>query len=235
MTKGQPGRIAGASGALFVVLLGLALFLPGAPPKANDPTGEIAATLVDKRTEILVGMYIAGLALIALVYFASTVRSWLASSGGDRSEVLATVAFAGALSGVLLAIVGMVLFYGAAYKVAGEGELAIVRALTDAGNAAIEMTKFAFAVFIGAVSIAARNQRLLPDWLTVTGPAMAVILLATAIPLIAEGSFTQFGGGLDLLGAAPAFAWILVLSIVMVRQSSAYASRTTSGTSRSAS
>jgi hypothetical protein len=43
--------------------------------------------------------------------------------------------------------------------------------------------------------------------------------ITTAIPLIAEGSFTQFGGGLDLLGRAPAFAWILLLSIVMARQS----------------
>jgi hypothetical protein len=221
MTQGQPGRIAGASGALFVLLLGLALFLPGAPPKADDPAREIATTLVDKRTEILVGMYIAGLALIALVLFASAVRAWLVSSGGDQSGMLATVALAGALSGVLLAIVGMVFFYGAAYSVAGEGELGLVRALTDAGNAAIEMTKFAFALFIGAVSIAARSQRLLPAWLTATGPATAVILVATAIPLIAEGSFTQFGGGLDLLGATPAFAWILVLSLVIVWKSPA--------------
>jgi hypothetical protein len=215
----QPGRIAWASGAVFVLLLGVALFLPGAPPKANDPASDIAATLLDKRTEILVGMYIAGLALIALLCFASTVRFWLASSAGDRGALLATMAFSGLLSGLLLTLVGMLFFYGAAYKVAGGGELALVRALTDAGNAAIELTKFPFAAFIGAVSIAARDHKLLPGWLTATGSAIAVILVATAIPLIAEGSFTQFGGGLDLLGGAPAFAWILLLSIVMARQS----------------
>jgi hypothetical protein len=41
----------------------------------------------------------------------------------------------------------------------------------------------------------------------------------TAIPLFAHGSFTQFGGGLDVLGALPGVIWILALSIVMIRQS----------------
>jgi hypothetical protein len=41
------------------------------------------------------------------------------------------------------------------------------------------------------------------------------VLLASAIPLFAEGSFTQFGGGLDFVGGIPGVIWILVLSLMM--------------------
>lgn len=39
------------------------------------------------------------------------------------------------------------------------------------------------------------------------------MLLVTAIPLFSEGSFTQFGGGLDVIGGVPGVIWIFVLSL----------------------
>jgi hypothetical protein len=43
------------------------------------------------------------------------------------------------------------------------------------------------------------------------------VLLASAIPLFAEGSFTQFGGGLDVIGGVPGVIWIFALSLMMIR------------------
>jgi hypothetical protein len=207
-----------ACGAAAMALLGIALFLPGAPPKASDSAREVAALVADQRGQILAGMYVAGVATIAFVFFLAAVRNWLARD--ERGQLLGDAAFAAGLVAIGVLAVGMLLFYGAAYKVAGERELAVVRGLTDGGNAAIEMSKFGFAAFVGAVSAGAAAGRLLPRWMIVAGYLAAVSSVATAIALFAEGSLTQFGGGLDLVGAAPAFAWTLVLSVLLARRRS---------------
>ena len=206
----------GASGAIAMVLLGVALALPGAPPKASDSAAEVTTLLAGHRGAILAGMYIAGLASIAFVAFLAAVRRWLAAD--ERGRLLGDVAFAAGLLAIGVFLVGMLLFYGATYKVAGERELALVRALTDGGNAAIEMSKFGFAAFVGAIAAAAASRQLLPRWMTVAGALAAVSSVATAIALFAEGSLTEFGGPLDLLGAAPAFAWTVALSIRLARE-----------------
>jgi hypothetical protein len=118
----------------------------------------------------------------------------------------------------VLLLVGMLLFYGATYKVAGQRQLPTVRGLTDAGNATIEMSKFGLAFFVGAVSWAARRTQALPTPFTAAGGLSAIVSIASTVPLVASGSFTQFGGGLDVIGGAPAILWILALSLLMARR-----------------
>jgi hypothetical protein len=200
------------------VAFNAALFDLGAPPKASDTSGEIASILIHSHSRILGGMYLAGLAVMLGIWFFATVQAWLTQAMDGGEAPLANAAFAGGLFATGLGVLGMLLFYGAAYKVAGQGGLSAVRALTDAGNAAIELTKFPLAMFILAVSLAAYRVRLLPRWFTQAGAASALALLATAIPLFAHGSFTQFGGGLDVIGAAPGVIWILALSLLMAQR-----------------
>ena len=52
-----------ASGLAFVILMSVALFLPGPPPKADDSIATITAILVEQRGAFLVGGYLAGLAV----------------------------------------------------------------------------------------------------------------------------------------------------------------------------
>jgi hypothetical protein len=218
MTRAPHARLSAASGALFIVSFNVALFDLGAPPKASDTAGEIASLLVHGRSRILHGMYLAGLAIVLGVWFFATVRTWLEQTADSRDMQLADAAFGGGLFAMGLGVLGMLLYYGVAYEVAGLGgaSLPVVRALTDAGNASIELTKFPLAVFILCVSLAACRAKLLPRWFTRAGAASAVVLLGSAIPLFAEGSFTQFGGGLDVIGAIPGVIWIFVLSLMMI-------------------
>ena len=203
MSQVGSGRPAAMSGLGFVVLDAVALFLPGAPPKASDSAAHIAATLASHRPEVLAGMYVAGFALIALLLFLGAVRTWLGRAGAD--EGLTAAALGGAIVGITAQLVGMLLFYGAAFKVAGQHQDALVRGLTDAGNAAVEVGKFGFAAFIAGVCLATRGAAadrpaLLGRWMYRVGLVSAVVLAVSAMPLVSEGSFTQFGGGLDLLG-----------------------------------
>ena len=209
---------AGACGAISLLGLAVALALPGSPPKASDSASTITDLLVDHRGAILAGMYIAGLATIAFVFFLAAIRRWLGAD--ERGRLFGDAAFAAGLVAIGVFLVGMLLFYAAAYKVAGEHELALVRALTDGGNAAIEMSKFGFAALVGAISGAAAGRSLLPRWMWIAGFAAAGCSVGTAIALFAEGSLTEFGGPLDLLGALPAFAWTFVLSVRLARDGS---------------
>jgi hypothetical protein len=115
--------------------------------------------------------------------------------------------------GIGAQLVGMLLFYGATYKIAGQHQYALVRGLTDAGNAGIEMSKFGFAALIAGICMAAR--RLLPAMLFATGLLAAGVVVSSAIPLFSDGSFTQFGGGLDIVGIVPAIMWIAALSLLL--------------------
>jgi hypothetical protein len=227
MTTAPPTRLSAASGALFIISFNLALFDLGAPPKASDTAGEIASLLIHARSRILHGMYLAGLAIVLGIWFFATVRTWLEQTTGSHNTQLADAAFGGGLFAMGLGVLGMLLYYGVAYEVAGQGgaALPVVRALTDAGNASIELTKFPLAVFITCVSLAGSRAKLLPRWFTRAGGASAVVLLASAIPLFAEGSFTQFGGGLDVIGGIPGVIWIFVLSLIMRRQPKTFAER----------
>jgi hypothetical protein len=210
-------RPAALSGAVFVVLLNGALFAPGAPPKAHDSAARIASTLAGHRGVILAGLFVAGIALLFGLWFFSTVGLWLGTSG-DCDTALTWAAVGGAIVATALLLVGMLLFYGATYKVAGQRELPTVRGLTDAGNATVEMSKFGLAFFVGGISWTARRSGLLPSAFTAAGGVSSIVAVASTIPLFAEGSFTQFGGGLDVIGGAPAILWILTLSILMARR-----------------
>jgi hypothetical protein len=211
------GRLGAGSGSIFIVAFNLALFDLGAPPKASDSSRQIALILTSHHARILGGMYLAGVAMMLGTYFFATVRTWLIRASEGPETPLAGSALAGGLLAIGLGVLGMLLYYGATYKIAGHGGLSAVRGLTDAGNASIELTKFPLAVFIVAVSVAARQPGLLSASFIRAGFASACVLIATAIPLFAHGSFTQFGGGLDVLGGLPAVIWIFGLSLTMLR------------------
>jgi hypothetical protein len=212
------GRLSAASGIAFVVVLTVALFLPGSPPKASDSAATITAVLADHRGAFVVGTYVAGIAIALGIWFFATVRAWLAASAHEPGDQLATVALAAGVLALGLVALGMVLFYGAAYKVAGENQLAVVRALTDAGNGALVLMKLPFAVFVAAVALAGARHALLPRWFTLAGAAAAALLLAGAIPLFGDGDLTEFGGPLDVGGAAPAMLWVVALSVILTRR-----------------
>lgn len=211
-------RAAGASGIAFVALMFGALFAPGQPPRASDSAARIAAALADDRGVILVATWVAGLGLVAAIWFFAGVAGWIGARARPAERSLASGAAASGVIGVLLTVLGLLLFYGATYEVAGRHELAVVRGLTDAGNATIEMGKFGIAAFVAAASLIGARAGRLGSGLARLGLLSATAALVSTIALFAEGSFTEFGGPLDLLGGAPAILWLLALSVLMLRR-----------------
>jgi hypothetical protein len=219
LTRATHQRAAGAAGAAFVLLLNLALFLPGAPPRGNESAADIASGLASHRGAVLGGIFIAAVAAVCGVWFFCAVRTWLGDAAPDADPSFGGAAVAGALLAIGLILVGMLLFYGATYEVAGRGSLGTVRGLTDAGNASIEISKFGTALFV--IGVLAAGASVLPRWLRVAGVIAVVLAIVSAIALFSRASFTQFGGGLDLLGGAPSVLWILAISGLLMRRPAA--------------
>jgi hypothetical protein len=211
-------RRAGWAGVLFVALLNAVLFAPGAPPKANQSAASIAASLSDDRTLILGGTFVAGLAAIFAIWFFTAIPGWVRSGDGSHDGA-ATAAAGGGLFAVMSILVGLLLFFGATFDATVRSSLPTVRALTDAGNATIEMSKFGTVLFVAGLLAATRGTDVLPRPMRLWGAVAIPIALASAVALFSRGDLTQFGGPLDLLGGGPAVAWILAVAVVQILRS----------------
>jgi hypothetical protein len=217
MGKWGIARLSAASGAIFVVVVSVALFLPGKPPHASDSAAQIASAVAGHRSAFLVGTYLSGVALVFGAWFFVAVRAWLAETLPGRDEPYAGVALAGGFFALVLMLLGFVLFYGVAFEVAPAGDLAVVRGLADAGNSSFELAKFGLAMFVVSTSLATRRDAILPGWFTLAGLSAGPIAIVGAIALFATGSATEVGSTFDALTAIPAGLWIFLLSVRMAR------------------
>src|SRR5256885_11980966 len=100
-------------------LVFVALFLPGPPPKTDDTAAALTANLIEHRTALVDGLLIAGLGVMALLWFLGLLNDALRRHTPSASY--AHAAFAGGLAGTLLIFVGMLLFSGTAFRAAGMG------------------------------------------------------------------------------------------------------------------
>jgi hypothetical protein len=205
------------SGALGLGLVFVALFLPGPPPKTDDTAAALTANLTEHRTALVDGILVAGLGVMALLWFFGVLTNTLRRDNPSGSY--AHAAFAGGIAGTLLIFVGMLLFSGTAFRAAGMGDQTLVRATVDTGNMLIETGKYGFAVLILATCAAASHSSLLSRRMILAGAVAATILaLSTSPPFLAGHGVGQFGGGIDVLGGIPGFVWIFVLSAQLARR-----------------
>ena len=212
MSRATLWRLDAATGIGFVLLVGVALFLPGAPPRTEDSVEHLTALLIERRDAFLVGGYVAGLGAMAYLWFIGAVGDYLQVRG---RTALAVAAGAGGTFAMAAVLFGMMMFSGVAFVAARLGDPATVRAFVDGGNAIIELSKFGFAVFVLAVSRAGAG--ILPGWLVALGIASVLLMVLSAVALFVDHGPLQFGGAIDLGGAVPALAWTLALSIVLMR------------------
>lgn len=187
-------------------------------PVASDSQSQMAAALQDGRQWAVIAFFGAGLAAFLGLWFLSVLRAWLRAAVPDGGEDLGTLALVAATLAVGLALVGISLFYGATYELAGRGGSAALLGLVDAANGVMMMTKFSGAVVVAAISLAASRSGRFPAWFPILGWFSVFALIASSIGLFAEGSFTQFGGPLDFYGSLPSGVWGFLLMAFLYRE-----------------
>jgi hypothetical protein len=201
------------AGPLGVVLLAIALLLPGAPVRTDQPVTEIAHMLASQRIAFALSIFLAGLGLLFFCVFAASLYRFMAAANQPLAGLAAAAA---TVTGVVLILVGMSVLTGLTLHpaVTSSDGLAVVRGAADTGNLIVGLAKFAFAAAILCVIVDATD--LLSRTMRATGAVAAVLLLSSALPpLLAHSGIGQFGGPVDLIGSGLALLWILALSVVV--------------------
>jgi hypothetical protein len=205
-----------AAGVVGIGLLLVALFLPGPPPKSSDTVAGLTQVLIDKRSVLLVGTWIAGLGGAAFLWFLGSVQAFLRRDAG--AEVEATAAIAGGVAAVLLMWCGIAMTSALSLGVARSGDSSLIRAGVDLGNILIELSKFGLAVFVVASCFGARRSAVLDQRMTAAGLFAAALAVLSALPpFVADHGFWQFGGPPEIAGSLPAVLWVLWLGLHLAR------------------
>ena len=208
-------RIGGIAGIAAMVLIIAGFFLPGAPPKADDPVTEFTSFLVDKRGAILAGTVLIGLGAASLLVFFSAFRGLL-DTGRARQRP------------------GPCLLRGRCghrrhqpdrdrdlrrrgFEVAGLGDDVLNRALLDTATEVFTMAGFSVALFFIAAAAAVSASGALPRWTVPTGYAVGVIQLVSTVGIFATSGFFAAGGAFAPLAFLVAAIWIIAVSVVMIR------------------
>ena len=203
-------RWAGASAIAAVVLFTAANSLWGfeqPAPGASAP--ELVDFYEDLSERIVAGGLLSLLSLAPLVVFASALRGILVEL--ERDELLANVAFGGAILGAAAGLGAETINMAAALR-AGDGELTgpLALALFDISYV---LGSYAAGIGFGLLTLATaaaalRTGALLPRWLALVG---LVIGASMVTPL--------FGYALGEYTVGPSFVLVLVLGVLLLRGS----------------
>lgn len=225
MGPDQPGlsadargrRLDAATGIVAVAILLVAIALPGTPPTAGDTADEIARFFAEKRDRILLGAFFVGLSGAFFIWWFGSLRYWLKRGEAGEGRLSAAALLAGGIT-VALTMGGAAVEAGLAFRVGGQGDQALVRALFDIRSAFYGMGSLALATLIAAASCSGARSGKLPRTAYWGGSVIAGLNAAAASALFAEtGAFAT--GGIVRLGAlVGALGWFVAVALLMIRR-----------------
>ena len=215
MTEVSYRRAGGAAGIIAMALLVIGFFLPGSPPKADDSLQEFSSFLVDKRGSILAGDFLIGLGSALFLLWLSSLRGYLGAS--DRDGTLPRVALGGGMIAVALNLVGAALSAGTVFEAAGLGDQTLNRALFDMSTDVFTIAGFAIAALFAAAAISSRRSGALPGWASPTGLVVALLAAISCVAIFASSGFFAAGGAFAFISFLASVAWVVAVSVVMMR------------------
>jgi hypothetical protein len=171
----------------------------------------------DNRVRSGIGAFLVLLAGFALLHFAATIRSVLASAETvPGSMQLARVAFAGAVVGAA-GIATAIVMIGAAASEGADADPVVSRAVTTASAGPYLVAAMGFAALLGAAGLLTLRSGVLPRWTGIVALIGAVAFLITLLTVIAgTGEDSLFGYGF-LPGILALVIWLLATSIARYR------------------
>jgi hypothetical protein len=211
----QARRLGGVVGIVFVIIAVVSLFLPGAPPKA-DEVEKIGTYLTDKRGSILAANYLICLAFVFFLLFAGALRSLFGAADltGLRPG---SAMLAGGAAATSLVIAGSAVLNGAVFQVAGAGDANLNHALYDVSNYLFIASAFGIAVFFAVAAVAVRITGALPSALAPAGLVVAVLNVVSGVGFFAKSGFFAIGGAYGFIVPVASLLWVLAACIVMLR------------------
>jgi hypothetical protein len=206
-------RWARAAGAIFAGLTVASLIVGGDAPKVSDSTQDLISYYDGHRGKVLASFLLFGLGIVFLLWFAATLANLLRESGEGRvgSTVIAMATAFATLQLALTAVAAVL-----AYSVAGGTDTGVLKALFDLQWVLDIFSSLPLAAFVLATSLGLLRTHAVPSWLGWAGAAVAVLVLVRATNWASDGFWSPTGGYFFVV-VPVALLWILVTSIVLVR------------------
>ncbi len=216
VTVDRVRRLGGIVGIGFVVLGVIAIFLPGAPPKATE-VSKIAGYFIDKRGSILASNFLTCLAFALFLLFVGALRSYF--GGTDHTGVRpGSTMLGGAVLAVSMIFAGTAVLNGAVFQVASAGDANLNHALYDIANDLFLATGFGFAVMFVDAAVSVRMTAALPGAMAPTALVVALLNVVSGVGFFANSGFFAIGGTFTFIAPVASLIWILAASIVMIRR-----------------
>ena len=197
------GALTPLTGVVFVVLTVVALTMDGEAPDPDDPIREVVEYWVDNEGALIFGSVLEGLAAVALIFFAASLRRTL-RRGEDGAGVLSVAAMGGGIVAAAGIGVDAAIRFAAA-DLADDVDPVVTQTLSALWGDFFFPMAIGIATLILATSLSALRTRVIPVWLAWIGF------------LICIGIFTPAG----FIAFAVGGLWILTLSVLLWRQEAA--------------
>ena len=218
LTADERGRrLDAATGIAAVAIYLVAVVLPGVPPGAGDTADEIARFFTEKRDELLIGNFLVGLSAAFLLWWLGSLRYWLRRGEGGEGRLSAAAFLAGGVA-VALTLAGGAIEAGLAFKVGGQGDQALVRALFDIRSAFFAFASFGLAAMIAAASCSGARSGKLPRPVYWGGSVIAGLNAAAACALFAETGAFATGGIVSIVALFATLGWVVAVAVLMIRR-----------------
>jgi len=206
-------RTLALAGIVFVVLMLIAAFLPGSPPKPSDSAGKVVKFVVDEGDQLRWAGFVGVLASIVLLAWLGAVWRLLRRAEGGVPRLAVAAALGAAMAAALFNAGGVVMSTVAIVGAPSIGGSAtrffylLFGALGAAGGVGL-------ALFVGATSSVIIETGVLPRGLGWFGALVAVVLLVGGGTIASTRDVFFVCGYVGLIGFA---LWTLVASVMMYR------------------
>ena len=207
-------RAAGAGGIVFVVLVLVSAFLPGAPPSTSDPARDIAKYFTDHGDAIRQASFLGIIATLPIVWWTAAMYRMLErATGNARLGVMAAVGVAiatvgGGVSSIVFAVVAMV-------GVDGSGGLAGTKFFYLLGTNLTALVAIGTALVVGSVSAGILRTGMMPKWIAWLGALVALLSVVGSLIGVSGNDAVM----VVLFASFLTFAlWLVIVSIIMLRK-----------------
>jgi hypothetical protein len=209
-------RFAPLSGVAFVVLLlAHASIAVGGLPAIDAPAEDVVRYVTDKQSEIQLGVYLQGLAMIACLSFYVTLFHRLRSS--ERGARLGLIGVSGAIASVAILAVHISLMTVLALRAEEMGSDVVTFAWVLA-FLVLGMSSFPGAATMLAAGILIVRLRALPRWLGIAAFVGGALSLAGGV---GAASTAEIWGVFGFLSFLVSLVWIVATSVALVRRAEA--------------
>jgi hypothetical protein len=206
-------QLAAVGGILAVLLLLVATFMAGSPPRANAQAGEISGYFFEKRGRIQAGAFATGLAAAGFMWFIAGLWSRLRRRNHD-TVTPAAAALVGGVGAVALVLAGEMFFLALSYR-SGSADAGLI---FDLGNFSHAAVAFPLAVLMVGTGVAASRGDTLPGWIVRASYWAAPIALVRSFAFFSQDGSFRTNGPISYITLAVIAIWIILVSVGLMRR-----------------